>query len=281
MSEPTTSTPDLLHPLIYVGVELRVPFSPRLESGDLAEHLVRSLPGNLVLRQENRGRFIQSAGEVTVVQEKGWRLIDRESTNAFVVTPTSLTYETTRYPGFEVVLERIREFLVAIADFASPVGVERLGLRYVNEIRPGSQVTQFSEWGRWIQPEIIDTALGATRAFGSDPAASRSQLSALEQQLKFDLPNHRQLVLRMASLDGPGVIGNQPLKRWSNPAPGVFFVVDLDSFWPRDLTPQIRDFDVDDICTLAGLLHDPVKDLFHWAVTEEYRSQTIRTTKDR
>lgn len=261
-------------PLVYAVLEIRVPFSPKLVTHDSANRLSGLLTNLPVLRKEQRQRVTQSDGGVSVTAEQGWRLLNRESTHSLVVTDSTIIYETTRYPGFEKFQSEVRECLEAVAEVAAPVGYDRLGLRYVNEIRPEKPVASFSEWEDFISPNLVTslTELEATVTGGCVSADTPCELGSVESTLVFALPENSALTLRLANLDGQGIVGNAPLRRYEVPSPSPFFVVDFDAYWPRTST-DIRAFEVDDVVDLMDRVHTPVKSAFNWATTENYREE--------
>lgn len=267
----------LPHPLVFVAAEVRVPVAPRLSQAETAERLAATLPVLPLLRQEQRSRVEQTPGGLNIQAEQGWRLTDRSSSTSLVVSPSSVVLETTRYPGFESFLDLLLGCCRAVADVAAPVGVERLGMRYVNEVRPPQPPAAFSEWGSWVSPTLVAAANDAEANVHAAPVAGAhdSQLQNFETTLTFSLPDTQALTCRMAALNGAGVVGNAPLLRWENPAPGPFFVVDLDAFWPREPMREVEEFDIDRLRVRAEHLHHHVKAAFAWAVTDAYRKEVL------
>ena len=66
------------------------------------------------------------------------------------------------------------------------------------------------------------------------------------------------------------------LKR-STPAPGPYFLLDIDSFWtPSDDVPV---FDEDKIVSVCDDLHSPVRDMFEGLITERLRQEVLRSVE--
>ncbi|MDH2414341.1 TIGR04255 family protein [Nocardioides sp. CER19] len=265
------------HPLVYGVLELRVPFSPSLTVPDSA-HRLATILGDLlpVLRQEQSTTLAPDPNGVMTLAPggMGWRLLSVDSTRNLVLSNTSIHYETTRYPGYEVFCEEIRRCLSAIAEVAAPVGIDRLGLRYINEIRPEAAPTTYQAWSRSIAPTLVEafteleTTMGEACSRRSD---NRCELMTAESTLQFAMPENTALTLRMANLQGPGIVGNEPLRRAPVPDPGPFYVIDFDGYWPRQAA-EVRAFDVDDMLGLIEQVHSPVKSAFNWATTADYRA---------
>lgn len=281
-----------IHPLAYVAVELQVPFSPRLVAEETIDKLVAQLGSLPVVRSEERQQLTLGAGAVQVRSNvKALRLSDLASTQSLILTPTSLVFETTRYPGFESFSSKVDEILRAIEQICPPVGFDRLGLRYVNEVRPTRGHSVFHDWASAISPIYISALVGAEDALRSvvhpenegssgtsanrglsEQGASACRLVNTETTMQFELQDNIGITIKLANLEGSGIVGNEPLKRYQVPDPGPFFVVDFDGFWPATGT-HIQSFSRPGIIELLGGLHTPVKATFNWASTSEYRDE--------
>lgn len=284
-----------LHPLAYVVLELRVPFSPRLVSQASVEQLVAKLDDLPVLREEARHTMTPTSdGGIEVRPTSGWRMMDLEGTRSLILTSTSLTYESTRYAGFEQFCIDVERWLEAVESVCAPVGYDRLGLRYVNEVRPVRRHAEFDDWAQVMSPSYIhalteaqESVRGACRATAdaasptADPMpedaddsreelASNCLLVSAETNMSFLLPDNAGMTLKLGNGEGTGVIGNAPLKRYQLPEAGPFFVVDFDGFWPAKGT-DIKPFNRHDILLQMSKVHEPVKSTFRWATTSDYR----------
>lgn len=285
-----------VHPLAYVVLELRIPFSPRLASQSSVEELVRDLVELPVLREEARHTLASTDdGGVEVRPVNGWRLSDLESTRSLIVTPTALIYESTRYAGFDRFCADLDRWLGSVEKIGAPVGYDRLGLRYVNEVRPVHRHAEFADWAGIMSPNYINSLLDAQQAVRTaclapsdptvPPSASGQEAQDVSEEsptnctlvntqtaLSFRLPDNTGMTLKLGNRDGEGVIGNAPLKRYQLPEPGPFFVVDFDGFWPATGT-DIRPFDRHEILARVAQVHAPVKSAFGWATTSDYRKE--------
>lgn len=272
-----SALPITTHPLVYAVFELRVPFSPKLGSPESAHRLAAMLETLTVLREEPQPRITAATdGSVSVRPESAWRLLNIESSRSCVLSNTSLRYEVTRYSGFERFKDEIRELLDAVSEICPPVGYDRLGLRYVNEVRPPVPIDEFSQWDHWIAPSYIDAIVGAESAVPEFPDHGRAltdcQLVSAETNLQFALPENSAMTVRLVNLHGTGVVGNEPLRRYQLPAPGPFYVVDFDGYWPREPT-DVEIFSSDKIMEQLNRVHDPVQSTFRWATTPRYREE--------
>lgn len=272
MTTQVDSQRELPHPLVFVAAEVRFPFTPRLTHEDSAIRVQDALPELPILNRESVNRMVASEQVLNLTPETSWRFIDRAHTTSLVMTPTSVVYETTRYPGFELFLSNFRKALQVIESVVQPVGIERVGIRYVNEVRAPEPIRRAQDWSKWINVDVLAPALGAENA--ASQGARRSEVTGWSQALSLAMPHDHAMTLQMAALDGPGVVGNQPLLRWENPPPGPFFAVDIDSFWPNGTT-VIDAFTVEDVCTHLDSQHQPVKDLFNWIVSPQLLNRAL------
>jgi uncharacterized protein (TIGR04255 family) len=164
------------------------------------------------------------------------RLTDLEGAWSIVLARDFLTLETTAYTRWAEVEERLSEALSALVAVVTPRVRERIGLRYVNEIRPESD--EFS-WGAYVNAQLL--GLLAT------PLASSVRRGVAEVQLQFD----------------PGtVVLRHGLLRSED---DVVYLLDVDSF-----SDEPQPFVVDETIELFRRYNDVAFRLFRWSVTDEY-----------
>jgi uncharacterized protein (TIGR04255 family) len=206
--------------------------------------------GNLAFEQAS----VQAkSGTVT------WQFKDIENTWTVVLTPDFLTLETRAYNDFSDFLNRLEKLVGALAKTIRPLVGLRIGLRYVDEIRPGH-----SEWKRVIRPELLG-ALAVPRL-----------ATIADQSFQF---------MHFRAPDGIGVNvmhGAMPAGTVINPRPGeeapetVFYLLDTDvyqEFKPGELAIKPRV-----IREHVERFHEVVSRFFRWAVTEEYMSTLPRVS---
>jgi len=120
------------------------------------------------------------AQATTTTVEEFPRYLSRDSTLIISMRSTSMTVESTLYKGWDHFRSVIRMALDA-RHHVSPVdGVERVGIRYVNEIRAPKDVGV--DWTEWTQASL--------------------QAPKVEEEHPIDLP--------LALLQGLAVYGHQP-----------------------------------------------------------------------
>lgn len=260
-----------VRPLAYVVIELRIPFTPRLAKQSIVDDLSSRLPELGVVRAEKRQRAVPDGDSLQIEVDEGWRFSDLGMTRSLIVSGSTVVYETTHYPGFESFLTDFAECLKAVVKAANPVGYDRLGLRYVNEVWPPTPVESFADWTNWVAPELITTLAGseAAMALGDVPDV-KPRLTLGEAALRYSLPDNCGLALNLAMRHGAGVVGDAPLKRRDKPpTPGMFFVIDFDGYWPRQQS-EVRGLEEAEILTLLRTVHSPVKAGFRWATTPDF-----------
>lgn len=252
-------------PLVLVVVEVRHPAAEPLTSAQ-----------RLTIKQDLGGQLpILKSGQLTTVQatlgatagsevrtEEFPRYVSRDNTTVASVRSESLVVETTRYNGWEDLRELVTCALRARQEVNGVDGVERIGLRYINEIRvPGDTEENWSPW--------LDAAL-----VGSVLSGEQIGLRAVQWQgiTVYASAPDQTVTLRHGARDGYAVEPGGVLKR-PIPAPGPFFLIDIDSYWtPSEGTPE---FDVDRILASCDELHGPVRSLFEGLITDRLRQEVL------
>ena len=175
------------------------------------------------------------------------------------LTGRSLAAEVTEYDGWDSFKPSFLRVIETVAESAAIVGVERVGLRYINEIRVRQRIPDASRWKEWINDDL----LGFLESVPGYTPESFQAVTALKGE-------RGRMVVRLAALDGEGVVSNQPLRRSTPPVDGPFFVVDTDSY--RD-TPgeQMLDFTPDALAPVLDELHEPIGALFQRTITNQLR----------
>ncbi|WP_221929287.1 TIGR04255 family protein [Tepidiphilus sp. J10] len=85
------------------------------------------------------------AAEPQVVHTVFWVIARSDRMAGFILTPSSITYHTTRYDTHERFIAELLRGLVAVHDAVTLDHVSRLGLRYLNAVLPrqGERVEQY------------------------------------------------------------------------------------------------------------------------------------------
>lgn len=251
-------------PLEFVAAEVRFPYSPRLGKNESFDALVDRLQDIFPIpdREEEQGFALGPQGVKTADPQVSYRLLARDKRSSLTVNQSRMTVEVTDYRDYVDFRELVRRSLEALESLSVVVGIERLGLRFIDEVRVPS-VSQVADWRGYIADEFLAPLV----------LSQYGTVDALEGAVKITTGDDTHFVLRYASLTGQGVVGGGPLRRRSNPEPGPFFVIDSDSFWQPS---EIMDFTPTAVLEILDGLHDPIGSVFHETITETLKSEVLR-----
>jgi uncharacterized protein (TIGR04255 family) len=189
----------------------------------------------------------QQVAEMPVVIPQipfGWRYKSQDGTWIVSIFPDSVSLETTTgYTSWaEDFRARLVELVGAISKHISPAMVQRVGLRYIDQIsRP--QVDTPSDWAPYISPEVLGPLLHP--AFGD--AITRAQ-----QQLDLDIGEGVRCGLRHGFFPDQANAGR------------LTYILDTDVF--RD---EIRRYDDNQIMDDANRFHNVALGLFRAVITPD------------
>lgn len=256
-------------PVVLVALEVRHPTTEPLT----AAHR------NTIKRRLNNRVPIMRTGQLqqlTVVQPVGGppvapetrteefpRYFSRDNTAAVSVRAEAIVIETTRYVRWEQMRALVSEVLEVRQEIGGIDGVERVGLRYIDEIRvPGGPNP---DWTPWVDPTLVGPA-----TVGDELGLAAAHWQGISA---FTPGPERTVVLRYGPREGFAVDPGGDLKR-STPIPGPFFLMDIDSFWtPSEGVPE---FDVKALLATCDELHAPVRTLFERLITDRLREEVFR-----
>jgi uncharacterized protein (TIGR04255 family) len=117
---------------------------------DLDEHVGQELSLNLV-----EGATLHSA---THKSAQGWRFTSKDGAWTATVMPDFFALETTAYSGWTEFRSRLESVATTVAKHIDPVIENRVGLRYVNEIKH-PDVTLPAHWAGFISGRLLQTDL--------------------------------------------------------------------------------------------------------------------------
>jgi len=259
-------------PLAFVAAEVRTSYTPTLVADATVAALSSLLTALPVPHREQRHALIINAAPVGS-PEVAVRLMSRDAMTSLTITATTLTLETTAYQGVGAFGALFLQCMRAVAAVGEPSAVERVGLRYVNELRLVKPMERIEGWHEHVAPELLAASLGvgtALKAAGSEDATA----AALQTVVAFELGSNRALTGRFGPLSGPSGIGSSPLRRPQVPTDGPFFVVDLDAYWPSGQAGG-EPFAPDALLDTVTTLHAPIEATFLWATTENFRKDAL------
>ena len=255
-------------PVVLVACEIRYPTADtltRAQQRDFKAALAERFPLMKPVTRQNV--TVVNGGPPEVVQETVPRFETRDRTSAVTAGTQALVVETTGYERYEVFRESVETALQTLAELNPPDGVERIGLRYIDEIRVPGPLDDWSAWRKWVDLSLVG------------PAANGAQLglTALDWQglMRFSTESDHTVVLRYGPRDGYAVDPNGPLRRAGGvPEPSPFFLLDIDSF--SEPTDEVPAYNVASLLGTFDELHAPVRDLFESVITEDLRNEVLR-----
>ena len=188
------------------------------------------------------------------------RFVDRERGAALAFTAGSLSVETTRYLNWPAFRAQITSAVDAAGEALRPVGVTRVGVRFIDELRAPN--ADGMAWGRWLSPTLLPPAAEAMVA-ADWPAL------AWGGAVQYTIGRDRSLVLNYGpkpAVPGWAVPPDGALRR-SGPRPaGPFFLLDFDASWQPAAVPR---WDGESLLETCDELRHPVRTLFDLIVTAD------------
>jgi uncharacterized protein (TIGR04255 family) len=257
--------------IVLVAIEIRHPTHGPLDRSQVLQlsTLIREvlpLPDEvtMVTVELQAGPDRQPTQRQTVMSVPRWTTRDKRT--ALTIRGDGLVIETSRYHSYEQMRKLLDLALRARTAVSAPAGVERIGLRYIDEIRVPVDKTQGEPaWQEWVDPSLlgpvhIGADLGLTAAGGEGLAV-------------FSGDGDKALVLRYGVQDDYAVQSTPQLRR-PLPPPGPLFKLDIDSYWqPGNEVPE---FTVDSILDCADELHEPVNGVFESLISDRLREEVLR-----
>lgn len=187
------------------------------------------------------------------------RFDDSDGIFTVVLTPDFVALETSRYTDIDDFVERIVALASAVQEHYAPAEIERVGLRFINELRfAGDPREQMREA---ISPALLGAA-------GSDELVSA--VTGAQQVLELTGDDSRMLVRHGLFPQGTTV---DPLGQAQTPSPQhaqPFYLMDIDAFVEHNVR-----YSVDGIEATVREFNDDIRSLFAWGVREEYRRDTL------
>lgn len=256
-------------PLRLVTAEFRFPLSPRLAGTDLLSILGDTLGGHLPIVEAIAPQVQLTFGGDAAPPpstQVGYRWLTRDRSTAVTMVQTRVAVESTAYEHWE----DFRDGVVALAlraigdDLAAIAGLDRVGLRYINEVRVPGAGEGVVDWEDFIAPELLAAAR----------VAAGERIRTLQLALHLDRGDGAELLMRSGLLEGRVVDDTGPLRLPSPPQNGHFFLIDMDSFWTRQAAYD--EWSTERTLAIADRLHDPIDDLFERCIQERLREDVLR-----
>ena len=254
-------------PVVFVALEIRHPSADPLSAGErtaIKRSLAKHLPVLRMAQQMVIAGQIGSVEPPQVQQEVFPKLFNRAQTIGASLRNDSIVLETTSYRHFEQFRD-LAALVIGERHRIAPIdGIERVGLRYIDEIRVPYEAEK-PDWSEWVDPRLI----------GSEEVARELGYVSKDSQglLAMEVAPQQNLVLRFGPREGFAVDPNGDLRRPAT-SPGKFFLCDIDSFWmPDGETPE---FSADSVVAICNDLHSPIRHVFESVITERLRDEVLR-----
>jgi uncharacterized protein (TIGR04255 family) len=259
-------------PVVLTALEVRHPSAGSMspaQQRELKQLLRNDLPilRNVQIATVEGTLALGAVPENPVVRvEKFPKYFSRDNTTAFSVRDGAFVIETTRYLGWEAFRKLFFRILNSRFEVGEIDGVERVGLRYIDEIRvPDLVDATWNGWSPWVDNSLLGPAEVGDRV-GLVP---KEWLGTSV----FSPGPDRSVVLRYGAREGYAVDPGGDLKR-PTPTPGPFFLLDIDSFWTAsDGVPELG---IDALVSLSDQLHNPVRHLFESLLRDKLRVEVLR-----
>lgn len=244
-------------PLVYVLAQ--VSFSALLNIERWVPDLQdRFRPLGLPRFDTQQIRSIEFGPSLRDSQVTQWIFADKERSIALVLTDRFLVVETNSYLAFDEFETKLRDVVTAFQDVTSVDVLERVGLRYVDLIRPGDGETLDT----YLQPGLL----------GLDP--DRFSPGYLRHLYRFESLTQTSATTQMRirvqqNPDGtflpPDLAQNQlRFKGIDTDAEETITMLDIDHFTVGD---DAEDFSVDAVSERIWVLHEVTDRAFRAAVT--------------
>lgn len=261
MTEPYPNAP-----LVMVAAEIRFPELPHNRLRACTEQLKDEFRPILPLYDvvnHTKVEFVAGGGQSRHEVFTFPRFKTRDSTMALVINPTSLVIETTRYTGYEDLRPTLEAVIRSVSEILGPDGLNRIGLRYIDEIRVPNISAHPGDWSGYIDEHLL---AAVDDKFLPDGLLPHSWVG----RVQYKTGNASMLTLHYGPMDGYAVgPASDGAKRRDVPPPGPFFLLDSDSAWSaEDIVPE---FTTDVAMTILDEIHAPVSAIFHAACTDSLR----------
>jgi len=243
-------------PVALVMMEVRHPAADSVtesSSGELKRLLVDDLPVERQAQDVAWGMGVD--GSPTA--ERFVRYVNRDNTLAASMKTQAVVVETTEYSDFEALVDVVMRVMDARSRVSSIIGVERIGLRYVLEVRSPTGGDGRIEWA----DSIAKPLLGPQHTAPAGMTLTEWQGAAVYREAQ---PG-KSLIVRYGPGMGQALDPSYHLRRTIAVQPGPFFLLDIDSFW--NPTGSIPEYNWDAVQATFQDLHTPAQTAFEEMLT--------------
>lgn len=253
-------------PVVLVALEVRHPIADLLTPAEIRaikKQLSAVLPLELLGQMAN----VQVSSGISApdVSIEGFpRFLNRRKTMSISFRREAVVLEATDYPGWHEFRELVELMLKVRKETAPVTGVERVGIRYINEIRIPNEIGA-STWSDWLHPSLLGPSL-------ADIGMPLTQWQGVGI---YGTQPGQMLLARYGPRSGAAVDASSGLRRRHPNESGEFFLIDLDSFWtPEEDVPE---FEPDMLMLCCDRLHAPIRTSFEAMISERLRDEVLRS----
>lgn len=250
----TARLPEEVHlpsaPLVRVLSQVRFPLVASIERREFVAPFQEAIRDAYpVLRQEaSQTLALKPDGTVETSRSHVWRFSDSESPWRVTLAPDFVSIETDHYSNREEFLNRLRMIVEALKETVNPRHVDRLGVRYIDQVAVGSP----SELSSLVRSEVAGIL--------STPLASFASLAIAENLLA--LPDDKgTLMARWGLIPKGATVDPSALPPLESPS----WVLDLDA--SREAT---RSFESEALVQEARYFSERIYAFFRWAVQDGF-----------
>lgn len=243
-------------PLRLVTIEVRFGYQPRFNQRAARDDFAQRISSGLPLLSEEvipapPGQAPEAEGRTQLRATA-----DNRSTSVSLSSYSmDLIASGEHYEGFDQLAPLLRESFEACTSVAPETRVQRVGVRYLNELRlPVAAGTD--SWREWVTEPVLGGALALP-----NPTAVFSQVA-------FEPAEDQGLVARYGQVSGESIISDEIPLRLPTVTPGDYFMLDIDSWWQGE-SPRV--FDGGEFESLVRTLHAPIETFFEWSITDAAR----------
>lgn len=258
-------------PLVLTVLEIRYPEIVGGLGDDKSMGLKAALNEHLPLMEsqtEEQFAVAIGASVPASVQRRIFpRFSTRDRTTALLVKQDALVLETTTYAGWEQHFRPlVSEVVNTLGRVSRPDGVLRVGLRYIDEIRVPGIESAPGDWRGYIDEHLL---AGAAPNF----IPTHMRPSVWQGVAQYQAVTGTTLAVRYGPQEGYAVDPQSATRRQCPPHPGLFFLLDSDSYWLGD--EEVPEFRADWILDCCDQLHAPAREFFKIAVTDKLRDEVF------
>lgn len=250
-------------PLALVVAEVRLGYEPLLKTEETLDKFasaIRSKFPALGREQTLRAQFgiSEKIEQLTLPQVRGTTL-NSKATVALNPNTLTLQMDGAAYTTYSASFGPLLAFaLSSLEELIPEAQIERIGLRYIDEVRPPETPDDARAWSRWINPGLLAIM----------DARPDWKPIGVQTGTTFAVSETETLTFNSGLFRGVTVVDpSLPFARKGD-SPDWLFVLDVDSAWTPTVFTRLASSGA---AELVDRLHEPASDVFEWAITDEAR----------